>query len=161
MTERLGRGVSVSTISAELAQKHRMESMGYGRPPGPSTLESHLRKHTQRLAPVSTNLPTFSGDATVAPVGPVYDPKKDIAAAIQEQALAQLQSGDMRINAAAALRAQELLDRRAEKAADRELQVALARIILARTVPSHLVGGEHAGRTVIEGEFTEEEVSPS
>ena len=154
LNERLGRGASLFTISAELAQPFRMRDFGYGKAPGPTMLENHMRNHGRRVTPVDTSearMPVFSGPQEVPAV--VFDPAKDIASQIQQQALEQLARGDMRISAAHALKAQELLDKRAEKAADRELQVALARIVLARKVPpAHLVGGEDA---IIEGRAEE------
>jgi hypothetical protein len=158
MKDRFQLGASVDTISAELAQRHRMRELGYTRAPGPTMLATHVAKHNSGMVPVQPSTPVFSTYTSYASppsTTPTPGGETDIAKAIQRQALEQLQRGEMRLTAAHALRAQELIDRRAEKQADREMQVALARIILSRReAPAALIGEEqHA--YIIEGEARE------
>lgn len=53
----------------------------------------------------------------------------DFAIAVRARATQLLQSGDLRVTASHGLQAQALLDRRAEKAADRDLAINLARLM--------------------------------
>lgn len=152
LKERMALGASLRTISAELAQSHRLETFGYRKAPGTMMLETHVNKHMVPLVPVlSTSDPVFAA----APKAPEFKKEMDIAALVQQQAYEQMQRGEMRISAAHALRAQEILDRRAERQADREMQVALARIVLSRrNPPQRLVGGSD---DIVEGEAVEVE----
>jgi len=134
MRDRFAQGASVQTVSAELASKRRQAELGYTRPPGPSMLALHISKHMVTSAPVSRNMPSFTVPVT-QPGSLAYVVGPDVASAIQTEALAMLEKGEMRITAAHALRAQEMLDRRVEKQKDREMQFLLARVLTRQSAP--------------------------
>lgn len=73
--------------------------------------------------------------------------ERDFAVAIQKQALAELAKGTLRVTTKDGLLAQQLLDKRAEKAKDREFIMNLARLVSGAGAPPP--------DTVIEGEFNE------
>ena len=138
--------VPIANISASLSRDEVMLELGHKRAPGLTMVKTHVNSHMKKVATVPAPLPSFrgtdeNGDTT------------DVATAIQRQALEQLNAGEMRLTAAHALRAQELLDRRAEKERDRELMVTLARVLTRRgSAPAGLIAaGEDLGG-VIEGE---------
>ena len=133
MRDRFALGASLHTVSAELAAPRRMQEFGYKRPPGPSMLGRHVERHMVATAVVSKNVPSFLPPANSRSLDTYVD--KDVASAIREQALQQLAKGEMRLTAAHALRAQEMLDRRVEKQKDREMQVLLARVLTRHQVP--------------------------
>ena len=152
---RFALGAGVPTVSAELAAPHRMKEMGYTRPPGPTMLSTHVAKHMGAVAPVSANMPSFSSP-TPKPTLSVLPESSDVASAIQQQALDMLQRGELRLTASHALRAQEILDRRSEKAKDREMLVALARVLTMNAqAPAKYIGGDHDRSGIIEGEAVE------
>lgn len=131
---RMAKGANVRSISAELADRDRMDGMGYKRPPGPTMLEEHVRKHiSSEMVPVSGNMPSFSTPMAASEV--IEDPRSDIAIAIQRKGLEMLERGELRITATNALKAQEMLDRRAEKQRDRELMLVLARVLTREAAP--------------------------
>lgn len=68
----------------------------------------------------------------------------DFAAAVQKVALEKLAAGELRIKTQDGLAAQALLDRRAEKAADRSLMVEIAALLSGARVevPSEVIEGE-------------------
>ncbi len=148
ITKRIGVRASTKTISAELAQHHRMDEFGYTRAPGLSMLEVHLKKHVKEVAVGKPPLPTFTG------TDPETGLRVDIATAIQRTSLEMLANGEMRITAAHALRAQEMIDRRADRERDRELMITLARVLTQRAqAPEGLIApGDDAGGVIIEGE---------
>jgi hypothetical protein len=55
--------------------------------------------------------------------------ERDFATLIQKRAMQLLEAGEIRVTAAHGLQAQALIDRRAEKAADRDLAVNIARLL--------------------------------
>lgn len=57
------------------------------------------------------------------------DEQRDFATLIQQRAMELLEKGEIRVTAAHGLQAQALIDRRAEKAADRDLAVNIARLL--------------------------------
>ena len=126
LDRRLSEGANLKTIRSELASPYRKKTFGIKREPTQAMLAEHQRLH-RAVAPVSGNLPSFEGDTDTAVSTP--QGSGDVAGAIQREALAALERGEMRITATNALKAQEMLDRRAEKAADRELTLVLARLL--------------------------------
>jgi len=146
--KRRGIGASSKTISGELAQNHRMDEFGYTRAPGLAMVEKHLAKHLTAVAVGTPALPTFKG--TDSETGE----RVDVATAIQRKSMELLAAGDMRITAAHALRAQEMIDRRSEKERDRELMITLARVLTQRATPpvGLIASGDDEGGAIIEGE---------
>jgi hypothetical protein len=134
MRDRFALGASLATVSAELAAPRRRAELGYKRPPGPAMLATHIEKHMAPVALPSRNRPDFTSlPAAQRPLEAYVE--KDVAMAIREQALEQLAKGEMRLTAAHALRAQEMLDRRVEKQKDREMHVLLARVLTRHQAP--------------------------
>jgi hypothetical protein len=66
--------------------------------------------------------------------------RADFAAAIRDEAMKKLEQGELKVNANHGLAAQGLLDRRADKQADRDLLMNLARLMTAAPPPEVLVG---------------------
>lgn len=64
----------------------------------------------------------------------------DFAAAVKDAAMEKLEAGELRITTRDGLAAQGLLDKRAEKQADRDLMVNLARLMTGRPPPEVIVG---------------------
>lgn len=151
LDRRLGEGADLRSIRQELSTPYRMKAIGYGKGPSLQSLQTHQRDHrSSATVPVSTNLPTFSGSEG-SPSSPL-PAAEDVATTIQREALAALERGEMRITAQHALKAQEMLDRRAEKAADRELVMVLTRLAVSQgKPPPSLIKDE----VVIEGEVKE------
>jgi hypothetical protein len=154
MDRRVSEGSDLKTIRHELASAYRMKSMGYQKPPTLRMLQTHQEKHRGMAMP-SAHLPTFSGEESTSlqtsDGGGVPHSSGDIATAIQQEALQKLADGEIRITAQHALKAQEMLDRRAEKAQDRQLTVLLARLQTTEAPPPALIVGDDA----IEGEYEE------
>jgi len=84
---------------------------------------------------------------------PANVPSEDVATLVQREVIAKLQAGEARVTVQHGLQAQQLLDRRAERAKDRELAVTLARLLHSPMPPVGMV----MERTTIEGEFVEVE----
>lgn len=83
----------------------------------------------------------------------------DVATLVQQQVVEKLKEGEARVTVQHGLQAQQLLDRRAERAKDRELAVTLARLLHAPAPPPEavqhrLMDGED-GANIIEGEAVE------
>lgn len=80
---------------------------------------------------------------TISP-GPVSPPTEgDFAVMVKQRAVEALASGSLRITAQHGLQAQALLDRRAEKAADRSLALNMARLLSGAIsmVPTTVIEG--------------------
>lgn len=138
----------MKTIGTELRSPYRMKTIGYTKKPTTASLQEHHLSH-RGVAAVSANLPSFSGSTTSSSEETAVG---DVATTIQKEALRQLEAGEMRLTASHALKAQEMLDRRLEKQADRELTVVLARLLTQQQAPPRsLIAGEE----VIEGEARE------
>lgn len=136
LSRRLSEGSDLKTVRKELDSPYRKKMYGYQKGPTLAMLEEHQRAH-KGLAPVRESMPTFAGSGSTAPaVG------MDVATAIQAEALAALERGELRVTAANALKAQEILDRRAEKAADRQLTLVLARLATMGKPPDDIIEGE-------------------
>jgi hypothetical protein len=72
--------------------------------------------------------------AAAEPVG-VTEQQRDFASVVQQRALDLLEKGELRVTATHGLQAQALIDRRVEKAADRDLAVNIARLLSGAMVP--------------------------
>jgi hypothetical protein len=64
---------------------------------------------------------------------------RDFAALVRSEAVKQLASGNLRITATHGLQAQSLIDRRAEKMADRGLSIRLAELMGGGTAPPEII----------------------
>ena len=134
MQRRIGEGANLKTVRSELDSVYRRKQFGYGKGPSLAMLQEHQMKHGRAMTPVSENMPTF-GSGSQTPTSN----DADVATAIQAEALAALERGELRVTASNALKAQEILDRRAEKAADRELTLVLARLSTMSKAPEGLI----------------------
>jgi hypothetical protein len=83
---------------------------------------------------------------------PVED---DVAVLVQAEVVKKLKDGEARVTVQHGLQAQALLDRRAERAKDRELAVTLARLLHAPPPPAAAIMERVESVTVIEGEVVE------
>jgi hypothetical protein len=77
------------------------------------------------------------------------DRRDDVATLVQQEVVAKLRAGEARVTVQHGLQAQALLDRRDERAKDRELAINLARILHIAPPPTHLVSPHE----VIEGDY--------
>jgi len=155
LRHRTTNGADVRTISVELASKERMRGMGYKRGPGPTMLHDHLVKHiTKDLAPVSTAMPDFASPPESVTTEGTLGTSGDVATTIQRRSLEMLERGEMRLTATNALKAQEMIDRRAEKQRDRELMLVLARVLTRESAPPSKYVGMAEKAEVIEGEVS-------
>jgi len=82
----------------------------------------------------------------------VVSPGRDFALLVRDKAVEALQDGDIRITAQHGLTAQGLLDRRAEKQADREFGLNLARLLSGAVVPTPMTVIEGRAVTIESGE---------
>lgn len=80
-------------------------------------------------------------------------PDADVAVLVQQEVVRKLQAGEGRVTVQHGLQAQQLLDRRAERAKDRELAVTLARMLHAPQAPDAAIRARPV--EVIEGEAAE------
>jgi hypothetical protein len=135
---RQGEGANLQTIRSELNTPFRKKMYGYEKGPTLMMLQQHNSQHRKALPVSTTNSPSFRGST---PSSSLTVPG-DVATAIQAEALAALERGEMRVTASNALKAQEILDRRAEKAADRELTLVLARLATMSQAPITIIEGE-------------------
>lgn len=118
------------------------EMRNLGSPVKGETVRKHLRE-------CLNGKPTNAGLRTAAEGGSVSD-NPDFASAVRAEATRLLQAGKLQISASHGLKAQELIDRRAERAADRELMVQLAGLL------SGAVSADPGPpEDLIEGEWTE------
>lgn len=114
----------VAGRSAEFISREMKAS---GRPTKAETIRKHLR---ECLTGTSGRRRGIDGRMTT-----------DFAQAVRDTALQMLRDGDLKVRTEHGLAAQGLIDRRVEKAADRSLQVELARLLtgLGSTMPGELV----------------------
>lgn len=63
----------------------------------------------------------------------------DVATLVQKQVVERLEAGEARVTVQHGLQAQQLLDRRAERAKDRELAVTLARLLHSPAPPPEAI----------------------
>ena len=158
LTERMGQMADLKTIRHELASAYRKRTMGYGKAPTLSMLVTHQKSHIGTVGMASAHLPTFSGEDDTTSSASADDGTargNDVAAAIQQRALQALADGELRVTAQHGLKAEEMIDKRAERAQDRELTVFLARMMTQAIPPPALMLPDDA----IEAEYTEVELS--
>jgi len=115
----LASGMSYTQIEVEMRAA--------GRPIKHETISRHVR------ACLGGQRPEFD-EATMQAVSDigrdaVTAAQLDFATLVQRKATALLADGDLRVTATHGLQAQALLDRRAEKAADRDLTLNMARLL--------------------------------
>lgn len=78
--------------------------------------------------------------ATVSPPDPKPGQSDgDVAVLVQKEVVKKLEAGEARVTVQHGLQAQQLLDRRAERAKDRELAVTLARILHTQAPPPEAI----------------------
>lgn len=97
-----------------------------------------IQKHLQTCLAVPEGM-TPSAVAAQAEKMSATDPSEDVAVLVQRQVIAKLQAGEARVTVQHGLQAQTLLDRRAERAKDRELAITLARLLHAQVPPASVV----------------------
>lgn len=79
----------------------------------------------------------------------------DVAVLVQREVVKRLKEGEARVTVQHGLQAQQLLDRRAERAKDRELAVTLARLLHTPPPPASAIMERIDPVTIIEGEAVE------
>jgi hypothetical protein len=109
-----------------------------GRPFKRETLGKHFRICLKGVTPEI--LAQEIADASKAAQGQA---EIDFATMVQNRAVELLRTGDLRVTTQHGLQAQALLDRRAEKAADRDLALNMARLLSGAVImtPMHVIEG--------------------
>jgi hypothetical protein len=79
----------------------------------------------------------------------------DVAVLVQREVVKKLKEGEARVTVQHGLQAQQLLDRRAERAKDRELAVTLARLLHTPAPPASVIMERVEPSVIIEGEAVE------
>ena len=153
--KRLGQGAMLNVIAREMNYEPRRREWGLtNRKLKDDDLAEHQRIHEGDLPAIYGGAPSFGGGSEVSLSGRTAE--NDVATAIQEQALEMLASGQMKLTASNALKAQQILDDRVDRHANRELAVALARILSGAMPPPDLIDAESSA-DIIEGAFQEVE----
>ena len=100
--------------------------------------------------------------AVGAAIAPTVTPKpdepssvEDVAVLVQKRVVEKLKAGDARVTVQHGLQAQQLLDRRAERAKDRELAVTLARLLHSPAPPPEAIRARVVEEDVVEGNAVE------
>lgn len=151
--KRLGQGAMLSIIAREMNYEPRRREWGIdGRKLKEDDLAEHQRVHEGDLPAIYGGAPSFGGGQDSTLSGRTAE--NDVATAIQAQALEMLANGEMKLSASTALKAQQMLDERVDRHANRELAVALARILAGALPPPDLIDQESSA-DIIEGEFEE------
>jgi len=115
------------------------------------TISKHLK--TCLAVPADVTPKQVAAAAQNVKVKPMMQDTPDVAVLVQAQVIEKLKDGSARVTVQHGLQAQQLLDRRAERAKDRELAVTLARLLHSPLPPVGMV----QERIVIEGEAVEVE----
>lgn len=150
--KRIGQGALLKVIAREMNYEPRRREWGLEGPKlKEDDLAEHQRIHEGDLPAIYGGAPSFGG-SDVALSGRTSE--NDVATAIQEQALEMLANGQLKLSASTALKAQQMLDDRVDRHANRELAVALARILAGAAPPADLID-QDSSADVIEGEFEE------
>ena len=123
---RLARGASFDTIAKALGDKGLKKAMSYARAPSATSLSKHMVEHRVAL---------MKSAQKVGAVGPADASSGDVAKTIQTKGLEMLEDGTVKLNAGHLLRAQEMLDRRLERQANRELAMLLSRMLTRDSAP--------------------------
>ena len=152
--KRLGQGAMLKVIAREMNYEPRRREWDLpGGKVSEDDLAEHQRIHDADLPAIYGGAPSFGGKE-VALSGRTSE--NDVATAIQEQALEMLANGQLKLSASTALKAQQMLDDRVDRHANRELAVALARILSGQAPPPELIDQESSA-DIIEGDFQEVE----
>jgi hypothetical protein len=118
--------IAINTLLATKTSFLRIEQemRKLGTPIKSDTISAHFRICLDGRAELTEE------DALVAgSLGGITAAQKDFATLIRERAVELLAAGEIRVTAAHGLQAQALIDRRAEKAADRDLTINIARLL--------------------------------
>ena len=88
-------------------------------------------------------------------IAPTPDPEggEDVAVLVQKEVVRKLKAGEGRVTVQHGLQAQQLLDRRAERAKDRELAITLARLLHSGAPPASAITARPVD--VVEAEYEE------
>jgi len=88
--------------------------------------------------------------------GPISETEnEDVAVLVQREVVRKLKAGEGRVTVQHGLQAQQLLDRRAERAKDRELAITLARLLHSGAPPASAITARRVDAEVVEGEYAE------
>lgn len=127
--------------------------------PVPNMKRETIKKHLDVCIGASDVKPDEM-QAVGAAIAPTVAPQKDESAAVedvavlvQKRVVEKLKAGDARVTVQHGLQAQQLLDRRAERAKDRELAITLARLLHSPAPPPEAIRARPVD--VIEGEVME------
>jgi len=125
------RKTVVNTLLAAGRSPHFIE--GEMRKVGSPTKAETVRRHLARC--LNGQRP---GTGTIVPTGA----KGDFAQMVRDEAVRLLEAGELKVKTNDGLWAQGLIDKRAEKKADRDLLLNLTRLMVGAAPPPELIEGE-------------------
>lgn len=141
----------------------RMEGLSKEAGPGMGMKRETMQKHlrvcigTEATGPdvVRVTDEVVKASAEGLPPYSSHGKNRDVATLVQAQVVEKLEEGEARVTVQHGLQAQQLLDRRAERAKDRELAVTLARLLHSPAPPPEAITARLVDAEVIEGEAVE------
>lgn len=118
--------IAINTLLATKTPYSKIEEelRKLGTPIKSDTISAHFRICLDGKAEITEDDAVVAGGMTGK-----TDAERDFATLIRARAVELLEKGEIRVTAAHGLQAQALIDRRAEKAADRDLTVNIARLL--------------------------------
>jgi hypothetical protein len=139
-------------ISRRLLEGHsmnRVEALSRATDKVPSIKAETIAGHLKHMTPEGTPITQAAHSVTKQELRrDVIEPIGDVAVLVQREVVRKLESGEARVTVQHGLQAQMLLDRRSERAKDRELAVTLARLLHTPPPPSDLI----EARPIIDGD---------
>lgn len=115
--------------------------------PHRNTFSKHKNEH---LTSEATKARTAAIEALEKKQRTIKSKSGDLAALVRDNVFARVEEGTLEPSLSEGLRAQEMLDRRAEKGADRDMMIVLAGLLSGASTPVALLGDG-----AIEGSFRE------
>jgi hypothetical protein len=128
-------------VAGLTANAMEAESRKLGKPIKAETFRRHFAECLDGMDPASDMSLAQQVDAAAA--GAHTQAELDFASLVQKRAAQMLEAGELRVTASHGLQAQALLDRRAEKQADRDFSLNLARLMSGAVMmtPSEVIEG--------------------
>lgn len=140
-------------FSAAAMERQRRDM---GKPIKRETISKHIKVCIGQPAEVKPAEVAAVAKAVQAS-SPDPDASDDVAVLVQKEVVRKLKAGEGRVTVQHGLQAQQLLDRRAERAKDRELAITLARLLHSGAPPASAITARRVDAEVVEGEYAEVE----
>ena len=146
--------VKADWVARRLMEGHslsRIEQMSRVSPVVDAIKRETLSKHKTVCLAVNATQKKVAAVAKEVTKG--RDIGEDVAVLVQREVVKKLEAGEARVTVQHGLQAQALLDRRAERAKDRELTVTLARLLHTPPPPAHVIMERIDAPIIIDGEY--------